>query len=96
MDINQKIAIRSANSMEIFADGKESFNYGEWKAWKSGNYGHPEYEISFGTRGEMACKGKRKMFESSIEVNDYLANLWSNMPFNACKGKGKKGGKGKK
>jgi len=44
----------------------------------------------------MANNAKRKRFNLALDVNDYLFKVWRNMPLNACKGKGKKGGKGKK
>ena len=35
MDMMQAIAIRSGNSMKYFADGAETFCFGDWRAWEA-------------------------------------------------------------
>lgn len=35
MDIEHQLAIRSAESMRVFADGAESFCFGDWRAWRN-------------------------------------------------------------
>ena len=34
MDMGQALAIRAANSMEVFSDGDQSLVLGDWKAWE--------------------------------------------------------------
>lgn len=38
MDIAQTLAIRKARSMEVFADGDETFIWGDWRAWEAACY----------------------------------------------------------
>lgn len=33
-DLLQRQAMRNADSMEVFADGKPTFVWGEWQAWR--------------------------------------------------------------
>ena len=35
MDSNQACVIRSADSMKVFADGDETFCFGQWRAWRA-------------------------------------------------------------
>jgi len=38
VDITTRLALRSARSMEIFADGEPTFIFGEWRAWQKACY----------------------------------------------------------